>query len=74
LDFGGEALFQASSTKKSHGTPQESLLILLDFLVRIEPFQGLARTPGNRGKFPGELIAVYSSDLTALLGGQVSVR
>ena len=45
LDFGAAALFQASSTKKIHEKPQKSLWILLDFLVRIEPFQGVTLTP-----------------------------
>jgi hypothetical protein len=45
LGFGVSAMFRGGSTRKIHGTPQKSLWILLDFLVRIEPFQGVALTP-----------------------------
>jgi len=53
LDFGAEASFQASSTEKIHETPQKSLWILLDFLVRIERFQGVALTPRRGISFKG---------------------
>jgi len=48
LGFGAAALFQASSTRKIHEKPQKSLWILLDFLVRIEPFQGITLTLRRR--------------------------
>jgi hypothetical protein len=53
LDFGDEALFQAISATKMRGTPQKSLLILLDFLVRIERFQGITLTPRAEISFRG---------------------
>jgi hypothetical protein len=46
-------LFQASLTRKIHETPQKSLWILLDFLVRIERFQGVALTPRPEISFMG---------------------
>jgi hypothetical protein len=53
LDFGAATLFQAGSTRKIHETPQKSLWILLDFLVRIERFQGVALTPRPGISFMG---------------------
>jgi hypothetical protein len=47
------ALFQASSTGKTHEKPQKSLWILLDSLVRIERFQGVAPTHRPEISFMG---------------------